>query len=84
MGSIQRVEYSRAARKVTREKRPRADTGGAVVFTADEKVPTEHEVEELRVDLMGRAEKFANECSKDKNKKNVLTSCEALPKRRIR
>ena len=34
---IQRVDYSRAARKVTREKRPRADTGGAVVFTADEK-----------------------------------------------
>ena len=37
------------------------------------KVPTEHEVEELRVDLMGRAEKFANnECGKDKNKKDVF------------
>jgi len=43
------------------------------------KVPTEHEVEELRVDLMGRAEKFANECSKDKNKKNVFDVLRALP-----
>jgi citrate synthase len=61
-------------------KRDREPIPEALLFLLlTNKVPTEEEVEALRVDLMGRAEKFAKECANDASKKNVFDVLRALP-----
>ncbi|CAL6401279.1 unnamed protein product [Bathycoccus prasinos] len=64
-------------------KRDREPIPEALLFLLlTNKVPTEGEVEALRVDLMERAEKFAKECAMNdanKSKKNVFDALRALP-----
>ena len=61
-------------------KRDREPIPEALLFLLlTNKVPTEEEVEALRVDLMERAEKFAKECANDASKKNVFDVLRALP-----
>ena len=69
-------------------KRDREPIPEALLFLLlTNKVPTEGEVEALRVDLMERAEKFAKECAMNdanKSKKMSLTRCERFRRRRTR
>ena len=70
-------------------KRDREPIPEALLFLLlTNKVPTEGEVEALRVDLMERAEKFAKECAMNdagnKSKKNVFDALRSARRRRTR